>query len=105
MSPSFSVNVFSATVALLLVCATIWAEPADDFIKNGDALDLKLQASEALDFYLAAEKLEPKNASHHCRIASRFRHLMVDAAAREEKLSLGGIGLDYAQRAQRLAPN
>jgi tetratricopeptide (TPR) repeat protein len=105
MSPSFSINAFSATVALLLTCATMWAEPAADLIKNGDDLDLKLQASEALDFYLAAEKLEPKNASLLCRIARQYRHLMVDATTREEKLRLGGIGLDYAQRAAALAPN
>src|SRR5258708_39431467 len=30
---------------------------------------------------------------------------MTDATAREEKLRLGGIGLDYAQRAAALAPN
>src|SRR6202047_4868824 len=105
MSASFSVNAFSATVALLLTCATMWAGPADDLIKNGDDLDLKLQAPEALDFYLAAEKLEPKNASLLCRIARQYRHLMVDATTREEKLRLGGIGLEYAQRAAALAPD
>jgi tetratricopeptide (TPR) repeat protein len=105
MSPSFSVNAFSTTAALLLACATMWAGPADGLIKNGDDFDLKLQASEALDSYLAAEKLEPKNASLLCRIAKQYRHLMVDATTREEKLRLGGIGLEYAQRAAALAPN
>jgi tetratricopeptide (TPR) repeat protein len=105
MSPSFCIKAFSATTALLLTCATIWAGPADDLIKNGDDLDLKLQASEALHFYLAAEKLEPKNVSLLCRIARQYRHLMVDATTREEKLRLGGISLDYAQRAAALAPN
>ena len=62
-----------------------------------------MRASEALDFYLAAEKLEPKNASLHVRIARQYRHLMADATTREEKLRLGGIGLDYAQRAAALA--
>ena len=102
---SFSIKAFSATIALLLVCATIWAESADDLIKRGDDLDLKLKASEALDFYLAAEKLDPKNASLLVRIARQYRHLMVDATTREEKLRLGGIALDYAQRAATLAPN
>ena len=105
MSLSFSIKAFSATIALLLVCATIWAESADDLIKRGDDLDLKLKASEALDFYLAAEKLDPKNASLLVRIARQYRHLMVDATTREEKLRLGGIALDYAQRAATLAPN
>ena len=105
MSLSFSIKAFSATIALLLVCATSWAGSADDLIKSGDDLDLKLKASEALDFYLAAEKLDPKNASLLVRIARQYRHLMADATTREEKLRLGGIGLDYAQRAATLAPN
>jgi len=55
MGLSFSIKAFSATIALLLVCATIWAGSTEDLIKSGDDLDLKLKASEALDFYLAAE--------------------------------------------------
>jgi tetratricopeptide (TPR) repeat protein len=73
MSLSFSIKAFSATLALLLVCATIWAGSADDLIKSGDDLDLKLKASEALDFYLAAEKLDPQNASLLVRIARQYR--------------------------------
>jgi tetratricopeptide (TPR) repeat protein len=96
---------FLASTALLLACATIWGGPADDLVKNGDEFDLKLQASQALDFYLAAEKLEPKNAGLLLRIARQYRHLMADATTREEKLRLGGIGLNYAQRAAVLAPN
>jgi len=96
---------FLASTALLLACATIWGGPADDLVKNGDEFDLKLQASQALDFYLAAERLEPKNAGLLLRIARQYRHLMADATTREEKLRLGGIGLNYAQRAAALAPN
>ena len=105
MSFPFCRNVFFATTALLVTCSTIWAGPADDLISKGDDLDLKLQASQALNFYLAAEKLEPKNASLLLRIARQYRHLMADATTREEKLRLGGIGLDYALRASALAPN
>ena len=96
---------FLASAALLLACATILGGPADDLVKNGDEFDLKLQASQALDFYLLAEKLEPKNADLLLRIARQYRHLMADATTREEKLRLGGIGLNYAQRAAALAPN
>jgi tetratricopeptide (TPR) repeat protein len=105
MSISFSIKAFSVAAACGLTLATMRAGPADDLIKNGDDLDLKLQASEALGFYLAAEKLEPKNASLLCRIARQYRHLMVDATTREEKLRLGGVSLDYAQRAAALAPD
>jgi tetratricopeptide (TPR) repeat protein len=101
----FVCNVFSAVTALMLTCSTIRAGPADELIKKGDDFDLKLQASEALDLYLAAEKLEPRSASLLLRIARQYRHLMVDAKTREEKIKLGGIGLDYALRASALAPN
>src|ERR1700680_3570959 len=101
----FACKVFFAITALMLTCSTIRAGAADELVKKGDDFDLKLQASEALDFYLAAEKLEPKSASLLLRIARQYRHLMVDSTTREEKLRLGGIGLDYAQRAAALAPN
>ena len=105
MNFSFSRNAFFASTALLLTCSTIWAGSADELIKKGDDSDLKLKASEALDFYLAAEKLEPKSAGLLLRIARQYRHLMSDATTRQEKLGLGGIGLDYALRAVALAPN
>ena len=104
MRPSFFIKVLSTAAAVLLMFVTVWAESADELIKSGDARDQKLQASEALDCYLAAEKLEPKNASLLVRIARQYRHLMTDATTREEKLKLGGIGLEYAQRAATLAP-
>src|SRR5271169_3236409 len=105
MSFSLSCKAFFAITALMMTCSAIRAGAADDLIKKGDDFDLKLQASEALDFYLAAEKLEPKSASLLLRIARQYRHLIADATTREEKLRLGGIGLDYALRAAMLAPN
>jgi hypothetical protein len=68
-----------ATTAVMLTCSTIRAGAADELVKKGDDCDLKLQASEALDFYLAAENLEPESASLLLRIARQYRHLMVDA--------------------------
>jgi tetratricopeptide (TPR) repeat protein len=105
MSLSFSCKVFSATTALVMTCSTIRAGPVEELIKKGDDFDQKLQAAEALDFYLPAEKLEPNSASLLLRIARQYRHLMVDATTREEKLRLGGIGLDFALRASALWPN
>ena len=53
----------------MMTYSAIRAGPADELIKKGDDFDLKLQAAEALNFYLAAEKLEPKSASLLLRIA------------------------------------
>jgi tetratricopeptide (TPR) repeat protein len=102
---SFSIKAFAARTAFLLICSTTWAGTATDLMKNGDALDATLQASAALSFYLAAERMEPENAHLLTCIARQYRHLMVDATSREEKLKLGGIALQYAQRAATLAPN
>jgi tetratricopeptide (TPR) repeat protein len=105
MRLSFSIKAFSVATALLLTCAASRAQSADDLIEKGDVFDLKFKADEALKDYLPAEKLEPKNVRLLLRIARQYRHLMQDATAREDKLRLGRIALDYAQRAAALAPN
>ena len=103
MSIPFSASFASA--ALLMCCTVVRAESPSDLIAKGDALDARLQATEALQFYLPAEKLEPKNVRLLVRIARQYRHLLADATTREEKLRLGSIALEYAQRAAALAPN
>ena len=81
------------------------ADSAEELIRKGDVFYARLQPAEALKFYLPAEKLEPNNASLLVRIARQYRHLMSDAAKKEDKLKLGGIAVDYARRAVVLAPN
>ena len=91
--------------ALLLLGGGLRAEPIDDLLKKGDACDEKLQAAEALKFYLPAEKLDPKDPRPPTRIARQYRHLMADASSKEEKLRLGNISLTYAHKAATLGPN
>jgi tetratricopeptide (TPR) repeat protein len=105
MHLSFSIKAFSVAAALLLTCAASRAQSADELIKKGDVCDVNLQASEALKYYLPAEQLEPNNATLFVCISRQYRHLMTDAATRDEKLLLGGIALAYAQRAAALASN
>jgi tetratricopeptide (TPR) repeat protein len=105
VSLPFSVHPISATAVFLLICAVVRAESPSDLIAKGDAFDGRLQAAEALQSYLPAEKLQPKNVRLLVRIARQYRHLMADATTREEKLRLGHISLDYAQRAAALAPS
>lgn len=95
--------VFAAV--LLAAAPAASAESADELMKKGDVFDLKFQPAEALKSYLPAEKLEPENVRLLVRIARQYRHLMQDAAGRAEKLRLGGLGLDYAQRAAARGPN
>jgi tetratricopeptide (TPR) repeat protein len=93
------------TTALLLACAGLRAQTLEDLIQEGDLRDKKFQASEALTFYLPAEKAQPKNVPLLLKIARQYRHMMTDVAGREEKLKLGGQALGYGMRAVVLAPD
>jgi tetratricopeptide (TPR) repeat protein len=104
MDPAFP-QVLPAIAALLLAGAALHAEPADELIAKGDAFYARLQAAEALKFYLPAEKLEPNNVRLLVHISREYRHLMSDATKPEEKLRLGGIAIDYAKRAAALSAN
>ena len=73
-------------------------------IAKGDQLDQQLKAQEALDYYLPASKLEPNNVDLLVRIARQYRHLMTETSSKKEKLRLGLISLESAQRAADLAP-
>ena len=105
MNHRIRTRILPAITALLLVGTALCAEPADDLLKKGDVLDQRLQAGEALKFYLPAEKLDPKDPRIPTRIARQYRHLMADASSKEEKLRLGKIALDYGRRAAALGPN
>ncbi len=92
-------------VVALLTAASLYAEPADELIAKGDAFYAKLQAAEALRYYLPAEKLEPNNVRLLVRISREYRHLINDATKPEQKLSLASTAVDYAKRAAALDPN
>jgi tetratricopeptide (TPR) repeat protein len=94
-----------AVAALFLSIVIVQAGPADELIAKGNVYYEKLDAQEALKYYLPAEKLEPKNVRLLVRISREYRHLMSDASKTEEKLRLGGIAVDYAKRAAALGPN
>jgi tetratricopeptide (TPR) repeat protein len=76
-----------------------------ELIAQGDQFDKQLQPQEALENYLPGNKLEPDNVDLLVRIARQYRHLMADASSKQEKLRLGYISLEFANRAATLAPN
>jgi len=90
---------------LLLSSAASRAESAAELVAKGEVSDLAFRPAEALRYYLAAEKLEPRNVQLLVRIARQYRHLMSDGKTPEEKLRFGGIALDYSQKAAALGPN
>ncbi len=103
-SPIFIVTLSAAAVLILSAGVAGAQDTADELIKKGDAYYDRLQADQALKFYLPAEKLDPNNAKLLVRISREYRHLMSDATKREEKIRLGGIAVDYSRRAVALAP-
>src|SRR5687767_12113534 len=108
MQPVSLINTLAAAMALAMALAsttTTGAEAAEELIRKGDLCYDKLQAAEALTFYLPAEKLDPKNVRLLVRISRQYRHLMSDATKPSKKLQLGQTAVDYALRAVALAPN
>jgi len=95
---------------LVLLClafsfAAAQAQNAAALIEKGGRFDEQLKEKEALECYLPANRLEPDNVDLLVRIARQYRHLMSDTTSKMEKLRLGNISLQYAQRAAALAPN
>src|SRR4030095_6199708 len=105
MQPTFLLSTLSVALALAVASSGAGAESAEELIQKGDVFYDKLQAAEALKFYLPAEKLDPNNVRLLVRIAREYRHLMSDATEVTEKLQLGNTAGEYAQRAVVLAPN
>ncbi len=80
------------------------AQTADDFIAKGDVFDLTFEGNRALNYYLQAVELEPKNVPLLLRIARQYRYLLAEARTKEDKLRYGTTSLGYALRAAALAP-
>jgi tetratricopeptide (TPR) repeat protein len=100
----FLFSTIVATAGLFLAGKGRASESADELIQKGDVYYARLQPSEALKFYLPAEKLDPNNAHLLVSIARQYRHLMSEASSKEQKLQLGNTAVDYAQRAVAIAP-
>lgn len=105
MNAFISIRSFAVTSALLLGSLTVHAESASELIAKGDEADKSFNPSQALKYYLPAEKLDSKDVDLLLSIARQYRHLMCDVADESEKLKYGNISLAYAKRAAALAPN
>ena len=97
-----------SVLVLLCVAFSFSAAQGQDaaaLIEKGSKFDEQLQEKEALQCYLPANRLEPDNVDLLVRIARQYRHMMSDTTSKKEKLRLGNISLQFAQRAAALAPN
>lgn len=105
MRPAFLHHLLAIAATLAIAHHGIADESCEELIRKGDVYYTKLQPTEALKYYLPAERLEPNNADLLVRISRQYRHLMSDASKKEEKLRLGGIAVAYSRRAVAIAPN
>ena len=92
-------------VGLYFSAAPAQSQSVDALIAKGDPLDQKMEAAEALKYYLPALKQQPNDVALLDRIARQYRHLMADASEKTEKLRFGHLSLDYAKRGAELAPD
>jgi tetratricopeptide (TPR) repeat protein len=100
--------VFCGAFVLLCVLFSFGAARGQDaaaLIAKGNQFDEQLKEKEALQCYLPANRLEPDNVDLLVHIARQYRHLMSDTTSKKEKLRLGNISLQFAQRAAALASN
>ena len=100
-----SLNASLIATALLMTCVTSWSQSVSELITKGDEPDSKFQPTEALKFYLPAEKLAPDNVDLLLRIARQYRHLMQDTSKPDDKSKLGDTAKEYAERALKIAPH
>ena len=106
MRSAFAFLIFALLAApVVLLAKPLPAESADELVEQGALFDRKLDAKEALSFYLRAEKLDPHNPHILVPIARQYRHLMTDAPTKIEKLRLGYIAVDYSKRAGVCGPH
>ncbi len=105
MRPTLASLLLPPVLSLLFSAAAFADEPADALIKKGDVFYNRLQPSEALKFYLPAEKLEPENVPLLVRIARQYRHLQCECSDKDQKAKWAGVAVTYADRAVKLAPN
>ncbi len=93
------------TILLTLLGALPAFAGFDELVKSGDVHDAKFQCEQALEFYLPAEKLEPKNAKLLVKISRQYALRMNDLPAKADKIASCRKALSYAERAVASDPS
>lgn len=94
---------------LALLIALMSALPAtaafDELMKNGDVHDARFEFDKALEFYLPAEKLQPRNTKLLVKISRQYALRMNDFPNKDAKIASCRKGLAYAERAVASSPD
>ncbi|MBS0656894.1 MAG: hypothetical protein JSR82_01445 [Verrucomicrobia bacterium] len=93
-----------ALLGILLPQLPAAEESVAQLLQKGDEADKKWKTTEALQFFLAAEKQEPNNPEVLRRIAAQYALAMGDVGSSAEKRVIGEKALGYARRAVEMAP-
>ncbi len=88
-----------------LFSSALVAENATSLIQKGDVHDQQFQPTEALQFYLAAEKLKPNDATLLVKIARQYVYSMDLMSSAAQKIESAKTALLYAERAVTLSPS
>jgi tetratricopeptide (TPR) repeat protein len=88
----------------LLIGGSAGAQDLAELMAKGDAADVKFEADEALKSYLPAEKLAPEDADLLVKIARQYIYRMGELGSVTAKIESGKKGLEYAERAVKIAP-
>ena len=75
-----------------------------DLIREGDRLDLQGKPSEALKFYLPAEKETPDDSTLLIKIAKQYAYLTTELKPKAKALEAARTAVSYSERAVALAP-
>ena len=92
-------------VLFLSAVTFVHGQTAIQLIAEGDKLDQSQKTEPALKVYLAAEKLDDRNASLQIKIAKQLGESMVDKPTDAEKRKAGEEALRHALKAVELAPS
>jgi tetratricopeptide (TPR) repeat protein len=101
----FYKNALVLSLFLSMSSIFLHAEDVEDLIKKGDALDAKQQTQDALEVFLAADKVSPHNAEVLRRIAQEYSLAVNDVSGRDAKIEKGQKALDYSKQAVAADPN
>jgi tetratricopeptide (TPR) repeat protein len=94
----------AALFACLLAMPVFAQEDFAALVKKGDAADAALKTQEALAAFLAAEKLQPNDASLLVKIAKQYGESQTDSPDKNMRREVGNKALEYSKRAVALAP-
>ena len=110
--PSFFLQTVSCWQGLVMMVFCLFAglvhgenTQLQELLVQGERHEQKQETKQAIEVYLAAEKLAPENAEIQVRLAKQHSDLIFESKDKAEQKRLAEKCLVYARQALALAPN